>query len=214
MPEYIQGDNHFAKAEEIMREVLGKEYLETPKRLSFQILEVEGGEHKFVCSLQLGEEIIKIDQQQAAGTLDAFYIGLRSVLFRKYSSLKSLSMLRFEQKSGGRQKSTLPSPDSKEMDLFGFDVSVETSLTFRNVKGGEFTFKNTALDYVQCALLLTLDALLFFVNSEKAFRKARTRYNLGTTDADYIRDAVLPILTKNNDYRKIAEQIDLENKPK
>ena len=214
MPEYTQGDNHFVKAEEIMREVLGEDYLETPKKLNFQVLIVEGDEQKFVCPLQLGEERFEIDQQQAEGTIDAFAIGLKSVLFEKYSSLKSLSMISFILKSCGVQTSSRPSSNEQEVDECRFDMKAEIRLTLKNVRGSEFTFKTIGSDSFQFTFLLILEAFLFFVNSEKAYRKARTRYNLGTSDADYIRDVVLPVLAKNNDYRKIAEQIDLENKSK
>ena len=216
MAEYVQGDNHFVNAEKIMREVLREEYWETPSRLDYQILRVNsvGNERKILCSLQLGEEIFEINQQKAEGTLDAFSRGLKAVLFEKYFSLKSLSMVSFELKSSGTQTSSRPSSNEQEMDECRFDMKAELSLTLKNVKGGEFTFKTTGFDFVQSSLLLTLEAFLFFVNSERAFRKARTRYSLGTSDADYIRDVVLPVLAKNNDYRKIAEQIDLENKPK
>ncbi|MCF6277114.1 MAG: hypothetical protein L3J07_04770 [Candidatus Magasanikbacteria bacterium] len=207
MPEYIQGDNHFAKSYQVMKEVLRGDYVETPSRIPFSTPEDKNGELTIVCSLKLGNRTVEINEKQGVGTLHAFFLGLRSALFADFQTLKTVTTLSFKQESIGRQNSISRNPKNDKLYEFGFGVAVKTSLTIKNGKGSEFTFEKTSLDCIQAPLLLVLEAVLFFVNSEEAYRRARRRFADSKSDSGYIQDSILPTLTKNNDYRCIAKSI-------
>lgn len=201
--EYASKHEHFAVAESVMREVLppGK-YLQLPEGIEPTIFE-----GILACSLRFGDHDIDFVEKITKGTLHAFFTSLRRYFLGcSFVSFNDLTLYDFQLHSSGRQTSIDPKKDGLNSEDFGFEATVFVSIGIRNKRGDVFYFDFESADFLQAALLVTLKALLFFANSELAYKAAWTSINLSRYRG-YITDKVLPVLAKNTDYSELVDKM-------
>lgn len=149
-----------------MREILRENYLEL--RVENQVLEedIVAGSTKIratVAPVQTTAVEVKkrVVEGTGVGLVDAFYHGLIDQYSPEYPSLKSIRFVGFSLT--GMLDRNRPR-NAAQSDAVG-----EVHLLVENSEGNEFEFTASSRSITACALQATLDAVEYFVNSERAF---------------------------------------------
>ena len=149
------------------------------------------------------DEAVEAIEGAGVGMIDAVYHGLVAHYAQNYPSLKTIQITHFEVTS------RISSSDRQGADAVGV-----VALTVSNSEGKAFEFEQSGRSVVAAAIAVTVEALEFFVNSERAFiliyralvdAKARNRSDLiqGFTHT-------LAELVNTTSYTEVIESIKAE----
>jgi hypothetical protein len=186
----------------LVREALGHEYLAfRVDRVFFEEDLVDTvGRLRAELRNELSGEKQEIEGR-GVGLVDAFFQALVGRLASEYPSLKTIefSTFRIDGLMDSRRQAQ------------GADAEGEVTLVVRNSERREFVFKDSSRSITASALRTVLQAVEYFVNSERAFvavwkrledAKARNR-----DDLVQIYTAQLIELVKNTSYSEVIEGI-------
>jgi hypothetical protein len=153
-------------SDNLMREILRENYLEL--RVEHHHLEedIVAGTTKIratvaplpTASVEAKKRTV---EGQGVGLVDAFYHGLIDQYSPEYPSLKSIRFVGFSL-TGMLDR-------NRPRQAAGSDAVGEVRLLVENSEGNEFEFTASSRSITACALQATLDAVEYFVNSERAF---------------------------------------------
>ena len=189
----------------LIREILGEDYLELwVDRFVFEE-SVRTHEGSIRCELhhkKSGEgEVI---EGNGVGVIHAFFSGLKAHLALQYSSLNTIQFTAFTVR--GDMDS---GKDSASSDAVGTVL-----LEVKNSSGSRFGFDHRSRSVAGSAVVVTLKAAEYFVNSERAFvqsykalQNARERSRQDLVD---IYTAHLAELVKNTSYSQVIDDIKSE----
>lgn len=193
--------------EELIREVLGEDYLQLQVQ-SYQMVEDVSGEHPCRVSVVLthanGERDEEKIEGEGVGLVDALYNGLMEHYAREFESLKTIEFTGFTVK--GKMET------SREHQ--GADAEGIVDLTVTNSEGITFDFYDTGRSMVRSALKVVVEATEFFVNSERAFivmhRALKDAQERGRGDLVQKYTGQLAQLVSNTSYTRVIERIKKE----
>ncbi|HJZ87619.1 MAG TPA: alpha-isopropylmalate synthase regulatory domain-containing protein [Polyangia bacterium] len=186
----------------LVRDVLGPEYLEL--RVDRVHLEEDLVENMSSLRAELHDELSgekQVIEGRGVGVVDAFFQALVGRLSAPYPSLKTIEFSKFQV--DGRI-------DTKRQ-IQGADAVGEVTLMVRNSERREFEFRDASRSITASALRAVLEAVEYFVNSERAFvavwkrledARARNRDDLVQSYT-----AQLVELVKNTSYSEVIEGI-------
>jgi hypothetical protein len=152
-------------SENLMREILRENYLEL--RVESHVLEedIVAGSAKIRATVAPTSATVETKKRtiegQGVGLVDAFYHGLVGQYSIEYPSLKSIRFVGFALTGMLDRAKPRSSPSS--------DAVGEVRLLVENSEGNDFEFTASSRSITACALQATLDAVEYFVNSERAF---------------------------------------------
>jgi len=197
-------DDHFEKTEEACRDILGDDLLKLGEHF-YEIRRKKNGRRVVKGSFKFSDKVsVKFIEpvDPKAGPMYAFYKALHSQVFSQFPSLSSLILMELRVKSKGKQTKTV------ETDI-GFSAAVEVVLEIRNKKGNFFTWKREGYDFIEVSFGLVLQALLFFSNSELAYKIALKSYLVGGSKDDKLL-GVVTLLNRNGDYVETSKVVRAE----
>lgn len=150
-----------------MREILRESHLEL--RVESHVLEEDIAAETStiravvapVSTTSGGEIKRRTVEGQGVGIVDAFFNGLIQQFSAEYPSLESIRFAGFGL--------TAILDDSRPRGARGTDAVAEVRLLIENSEGAEFEFEARSRSVTASALQATLDAVEYFVNSERAF---------------------------------------------
>lgn len=147
------------RVDALAREVLGDSYVHFRLDRIAMDEDVIAGSVKVQSTLSRSGTDEKVQLEgEGVGLVDAFFDGVTSRFAEEYPSLKTIKISDFSLGSGfdrsqGRQS----------------DAMALATLRVKNSEGVEFTFTNRAASVTRSSLRAVLDALTFFLNSERAY---------------------------------------------
>jgi hypothetical protein len=186
----------------LVREAMGPEYVAL--RVDRVHFEEDLARNESHVRAELRNELSGERQQvegKGVGLVDAFFQALVGRLATEYPSLKTIEFSKFQ--IDGRLET--------KKQLQGADAEGEVTLVVRNSERREFEFKDASRSITASALRAVLQAVEYFVNSERAFvavwqrledAKARNRDDLVQSYT-----AQLIELVKNTSYSEVIEGI-------
>lgn len=148
-----------------MRDILRETYLEL--RVESHVLEEDIVAGSAVIRATVaptsatGEAKKRTVEGKGVGLVDAFYHGLIDQFSPEYPSLKSIRFVGFSL-TGMLDR-------AKPRNSAASDALGEVRLLVENSEGNDFEFTASSRSITACALQATLDAVEYFVNSERAF---------------------------------------------
>lgn len=149
------------------------------------------------------DEAVQTIKGTGVGMVDAVYHGLMAHYAQTYESLQTIQITQFGV--------TTKMETSEEK---GFDAVGVVSLTLANSEGNTFEFEQQGRSVVAATIEITVEALEFFVNSERAFKriyralcdaKARNRADLVQAFT-----GTLAQLVNTTSYAQVIERIKSE----
>ncbi|MCB9655444.1 MAG: hypothetical protein H6729_15090 [Deltaproteobacteria bacterium] len=196
------------ESEKLMREILGSEYLELRVEhsvLEEDLLEARSKIQAIVAPDPESTATTKMARRtvegQGVGIVDAFFQGLVDQFSKEYPSLATI---RF---AGFNVKAVLE--EGKYNRGSRSDALGEVRLLVENDQGKTFEFVATSRSVTGAALQATLDAVEYFVNSERAF--LATHHALDDAKARSRNDLVIHFskrlaeLVQNTSYSELIE---------
>jgi hypothetical protein len=186
----------------LVREALGTEYLALRvDRVHFEedLADMVGRVRAELRNDQTGEK--QAIEGRGVGLVDAFFQALAGRLGSEYPSLKTIEFSKFQ--IDGRIET--------KRQVQGADAEGEVTLVVRNSERREFEFKDASRSITASALRTVLQAVEYFVNSERAFvavwkrladAKQRNRDDLVQTYTGQLVE-----LVKNTSYSEVIESI-------
>ncbi len=193
---------HIQRIRGLIREILAEEYLAL--RVDRYVFEeqVRTHEGRIHCELhheRSGEP--EVIEGTGVGIIDAFFHGLRRHLAKSYPSLDSIQFVSFAVRGD---------MDSRRQSA-GSDAEGDVILGVRNTAGATFEFSHSSRSLSGSAVEVTLQAVEYFVNSERAFsqsykalRDAKAR---GRQDLVDVYTSHLSELVRNTSYSEVIEDI-------
>jgi LeuA allosteric (dimerisation) domain len=160
-------DPEAQRVDQLAREILRENYLHFHlERL--EVVEEENAVRVRALLTRPGTSDAKEIEGQGVGVVDAFFDGVMARFAGEYPSLKTISVSDFKMESGfddaqGRRS----------------DALAVAKLRVRNSEGVEFEFLRKTPSVTRSAVRAALDALTFFINSERAY----VQLQLALTDA-------------------------------
>jgi hypothetical protein len=191
----------------LMKEILKEGYLHL-QVLSYDVHEdFVTGKSRIACQVkdeQTGE--VQTIEGKGAGSLDAFFQGLKERWAREFPSLRSIRFSRFELR-GDMERSR---------DEARTDAEAEVVLGIANSYGKEFEFRHRSQSILRSGIEATLDGVEYFVNSERAFlavhaalQEARKK---NRSDLVEKYTGMLTMLVENTSYSEVIERKKREGK--
>jgi len=193
------------RVDELAREILGDNYVH------FHINHVkleedpEKGSVQLTCNVtrSLNGQALDI-QGEGVGLVDAFFDGVMRLFADEYPSLKTIAVSDFGVRAGfdgtkGRRS----------------DALAVATLRVRNSEGTEFEFQSATPSVTRSSMRAALDALTFFINSERAY----VQLHLALKDAKQRRRSDLVqkyqtqmgTLVGATSYSEVIERLKLES---
>jgi hypothetical protein len=155
---------------QLMREILGSDYLEL--KIESHVLEenLVSEESKIRAVVvpanpREGQHERRTIEGKGVGLVDAFFRGMIDQLSPEYPSLRTLRFVGFAVQ-GMLDK-------NRTRGIAGSDAIGEVRLVVENSEAHEFEFVSQSRSITASALCATLDAVEYFVNSERAFLVTR-----------------------------------------
>lgn len=143
----------------------------------------------------------RVVQGRGVGLVDAFFRGLVDQFSSEYPSLRSIRFVGFGLR-GVLDK-------DRPREAAGSDAVAEVQLLVENSEGSEFEFVASSRSITASALQATLDAVEYFVNSERAFLITHAAVNDATSrgrpDLAETFAARLARLVQNTSYSEAIE---------
>ncbi len=193
---------HIMRIRGLIREILAEEYLELRvDRYTFEET-VPTNEGSIRCELHHERsgrpEVI---EGSGVGIIDAFFHGLKRHLAKSYPSLQSIKFVSFAVRGD---------MDTRQQDA-GADAKSEMLLSVRNTTGATFEFNHSSRSISGSAVEVTLQAVEYFVNSERAFiqsyKALRHAKERGRQDLVDVYTRHLAELVRNTSYSEVTEDI-------
>lgn len=193
--------------EELIRQVLGEDYLQLQVE-RYQMVEEVAGEQPVRVSVSLrhtnGDNRTETIEGEGVGLVDALYNGLMAHFAREFESLRTIEFTGFtvrgKMETGGEHK--------------GADALGVVTLTVTNSEGKVFEFQDTGRSFVRSALSVVVEAVEHFVNSERAFivvhRALKDAEDRGRGDLAQRYTAQLAELVNTTSYTRVIERIRKE----
>src|SRR5262245_7133240 len=183
-----------------MKEVLKDKFLHLDV-LSYDLHEnFETGASQISCQVkdqQSGEVLTIVGH--GAGVLDAFFHGVKDRLAKSFPSLNTIRFSNFElrgEMETGRDQGT--------------DAEAQVTLGIKNSSGQDFEFHHSSRSILRSGIEATLEAVEYFVNSERAFlvvhaalQDARKK---SRSDLVERYTNTLSVLVENTSYSEVIEQ--------
>lgn len=195
---------HIQRIRGLIREILAEEYLDLRvDRYTFDE-EVPTNEGRIRCELHHERsgrpEVI---EGNGVGIIDAFFHGLKRHLAKSYPSLESIQFVSFvvrgDMDTRNRQQAA------------GADAEGDVVLGVRNTAGATFEFRHASRSISGSAVVVTLQAVEYFVNSERAFiqsyKALRHAKERGRQDLVDVYTRHLSELVRNTSYSEVIEDI-------
>ncbi len=185
-----------------MKEILQESYLHMSVR-SYTVREdFEGeGECRISCALvhqDSGEEFVL--EGEGVGTIDAFFSAIKTRLADDYPSLHDVTFSQFEIRG-------LLSSDTR----LTTQAEAEATVGVLNSEGREFVFKATESSVSRAGMQATLEAVEYFVNSERTFVKIKEVLEYYTSEgrSDLVQKytRLMSEVVKNTSYSEIAQRM-------
>lgn len=140
-------------------------------------------------------------QGSGVGGIDAFFHGLKDHFAREHLSLKTISISDFRAKARMESKRQ---PD-------GADAPAEVTVEIENSYGKRFRFDDTSRSVLRSAVAATLEAVEYFVNSERAIIQLHQSIEQARREgrADTIAQATgfMSDLVENTSYTEVIQKI-------
>ncbi len=153
-------DPEAQRVDVLAREILGDNYFH------FQIESAELKEDMASGGVRLDCKLIRTGSGQeiklsgeGVGLIDAFFEGVMQVFAAEYPSLKTIKVSDFNVGAG--------MADAKKDRAS--DALAHANLRIKNSAGEEFTFTSATPSVTRSSVRVALDALTFFINSERAY---------------------------------------------
>ena len=185
-----------------MKEILQEGYLHMAVR-SYTVREdfEREGECRISCALvhhDSGEEFVL--EGEGVGTIDAFFNGLKARLADDYPSLRDVAFSQFEIKG-------LLSADTRQTT----QAQAEATVGVLNSEGREFVFTATESSTSRAGMQATLEAVAYFVNSERTFVKIKEILEYykaqGRSDLVVKYTGLMSEVVKNTSYSEVAARL-------
>ncbi len=187
---------------EKMRDVLGEEYV-VLKIVGYQLDEdFETSVARIHCKLvEESTHNVTTIEGKGSGLVDACFHGLMGTLAETYPSLRTITFQDF------LVKGIMATGEATALA----DAEAQVELTVASTEGYTFTFCATSRSLGRASIEATLQAVSYFVNSEKAFIRI---YNIlkhyrekGRTDLVTKYQLLLSQMVQNTSYTEVIEQI-------
>jgi LeuA allosteric (dimerisation) domain len=141
----------------VTREILGDNYLHFALERMEMVEDQDGVTVKVRLSRSGVGEHVEIDGK-GVGLIDAFFEGLTRRFGDEYPSLKTIAVTDFRVGSGFDEAQGRRS-----------DALAVATLRMKNSHGAEFQFERKSTSVTRSSVRVALDALTFFINSERAY---------------------------------------------
>lgn len=194
------------ESEELITQVLGEDYLVLHVDRYELVEDVgNGGPCRVTATLRHeidAKEKISIEGE-GVGIIDALYHGMMAHYAQEFPSLETINF------TGFSVSAKMETTQSKGADAEGL-----VALTVTNSDGNDFSFEHSGRSIVAAAIEVVVEALEYFVNSERAFvsvhkalkdAKARSRADLVQTYTGQLAQ-----LVKTTSYSSVIEGIKAE----
>jgi len=187
---------------QLCKEILRDDYV-VLKILRYEIREdLETGESGVTCvirdSASGGEYTIT---GSGVGGIDAFFHGLKAHFAREHLSLKTISISDFRARA---QMESRQQPD-------GADAPAHVFVEIENSYGKRFRFDDTSRSVLRSAVAATLEAVEYFVNSERAIIKLHQSIEHarreGRSDTVALATRQMSDLVENTSYTEVVQKI-------
>jgi hypothetical protein len=186
-----------------MRDILGEDYVQL-KIIAYRLEEdLETDKARIRCQLvdRGHPDGLRQIEGEGCGLLDACFQGLLAALEVEYPSLKTISIRDFSVKGLMATRG----------EGAGSDAKAEVSLTVATSENHSFTFSVTSRSLARASVEVTLEAINYFVNSEKAFistyRYLQHYRKEGRTDLVTKYQLLLGQMVQNTSYTEVIDQI-------
>lgn len=147
------------KVDQLARDVLRDNYVHLHiERVELSEDPVEGTTEVRCRLSRSGSGETRDIEGKGVGLVDAFVDGMMKAYAQEYPSLKTISIADFQMGSGFDQAQGRRS-----------DAAAVATLRVRNSEGNQFEFQRATPSVTRSALRVALDALTFFINSERAY---------------------------------------------
>ncbi len=188
---------------ELIRKVLKDDYLHLAVQ-DYELREnvVEGGPSQVTVRLKTGRDgTVETIQGEGVGSIDALYHGLMDHYAREFESLQTIQFTGFSVK--GKMDTS--------RDRKGLDAVAAVAMTVQNSDGRTFEFEESGRSLVSAGLCVVVQAVEYFVNSERAFitvyralvdARERGRADLLATYTNQLAE-----LVNTTSYTKVIERI-------
>ncbi|MBK05257.1 MAG: hypothetical protein CL920_07345 [Deltaproteobacteria bacterium] len=191
-----------AEAKQIMRDMLGEDYVKLTLQ-SIQSTETPHAEEEsnIVAKIQLSNQDNHILLEgSGVGTLDAFFLAMRNRLSEDYPSVKTIVFTSIKAQS-------IPNSDLEHPT----DAEAEVSLRIRNSYGDDFEFVNRSRSLLRAGLLGLIEATEYFLNSEltyiKLYHTLEHYRTQGRSDLVDKYTSLLSMMVRNTSYAEVIERI-------
>jgi len=185
-----------------MREILGDKFI-VLTAAGYQVEEsFDTNTTTITCPIKVGSTDEEITVHgEGSGILDAFFQGIKDALAQDYRSLESIEFHDF----------TVKGMMATRTAAAGSDAEALVELTVLSSEGVEFTFSATSRSITRASLAVTMQAVGYFVNSEKTFIEI---YNIlehyrskGRIDLVTKYQLLLTEMVRNTSYTEVIRQI-------
>ena len=135
------------------------------------------------------------------GGIDAFFHGLQDHFAREHLSLKTIAISDFQAKA------KMESPHRRD----GADAPAEVLIEIENSYGKRFRFDDTSRSVLRSAVSATLQAVEYFVNSERAIIRLHQAIEhaktSGRADTVALNTKQMSDLVENTSYTEVIQKI-------
>lgn len=188
---------------ELIKRVLKDDYLQLLVE-DYQLREnvAAGGEcHVTVRLKNQIDGTLEVIEGRGVGSIDALYHGLMEHYAREFQSLETIQFTGFSVK--GKMETS--------RDHKGLDAVAEVVLTVQNSEGRVFEFEESGRSLVAAGLAVVVDAVEYFINSERAFisvyRALCDARERGRSDLVQTYTSQLAELVNTTSYTRVIERI-------
>ncbi|MCK6508982.1 hypothetical protein L6R29_03305 [Myxococcota bacterium] len=186
---------------DIMKDVLQENYLHV--RLENFRVEERGPQE----NSQILSQIRRSDRNdlitlegEGSGALHGFFVALRDHLSEEFPSVRAIHFTSIRAESVPNSNRNHPT-----------DAEAEVFLTIRNSYGDELEFRNRSRSLMRATLDCIVDAVEYFVNSEKAYvqiYRALNHYReQGRSDLVDKYTSLLSVVVRSTSYTEVIEQL-------
>lgn len=202
-------DRH-PEAEALIREVLGQSFTELHVKRFVIEEDIDGGATSVTCEVSGyrsdadGADAPSVIAGKGVGVVDAFFHGMQSRFAEEYPSLKTIRFASFAVDA---------KLDTKK-EYAGTDSAAEVTIEIANSENHRFYFSSTWRSVTAAAIITTLRAMEFFINSERAFitmyhaLKDAERRKRADLVARYT--STMAVLVQNTSYSEVISRMSEE----
>lgn len=193
-------DAEAARVDELAKEILQDRYVSfTPQHIDVAEDFISNTVRVTARLLRGSGDLIEV-AGQGVGVVDAFFDGMMRAFAQEFPSLKTMAVADFRLETGFDKAKGRRS-----------DATAAATLQVRNTEGAHFEFMSATPSITRSSILAVLQALTFFINSEKAY----LTMHLALTDAKSRRrqdlvqkyQSQMAILVHATSYSELIERV-------